>query len=468
MDLPEEVLRHVLRQLSKGPDPADVDLSFRALQLTSKALTTASNSERASIILNHDQLENAIPYLPRLTRLKAVTIMPAGGVLTEDALSVFSHHIPLLISLTLQTHYFSLDSDMQAVGAADLVLPCRGTLTHLELRNCTLMKSGPSTINLESWSLDLPLLTSFVMISDGNLLSLDLSRCPLLRDLELEVPSLATLGGLSGKQSLRTLSCSLSPDLVAGDVSGCSQLAALTLDRTPSLVSLDVSGCTALQILNLNECTRLLNVNISECGSLESLTCMHSSSLESLDIAQCSKLHTLVCTNNLSLTAMTFLNIDNNSLERLTCSRNPHLAALDLSGLYAAQEMTIVDNNTLASLSGVGLLSLHKFTCERNAALVNLQLTGSVALRELSCRDNVELTSMDVSGSVRLRTLTCLYNHSLSSLNLLGCRSLWGLDTRGCNNLKIVDISTCRSLGRVQGHRYTRGLNVLRGRYDSN
>ena len=151
--------------------------------------------------------------------------------------------------------------------------------------------------------------------TNGNIISLDVSGCTALTDLDCRNNQLTSLD-VSGCTALTYLNCSFN-QLTSLDVSNNTALTDLDCNYN-ELTSLDVSGCTALTALYCRD-NQLTSLDVSNNTALKDLACRFNQ-LTSLDVSNNTALTDLDCSDN----QLTSLDVSNNTaLTYLSCFGNP-------------------------------------------------------------------------------------------------------------------------------------------------
>ena len=160
---------------------------------------------------------------------------------------------------------------------------------------------------------------TYLVCSDNELTSLDVSTCSALTTLFCGVNPLTSLD-VSTCSALTDLSCS-DNQLTSLDVSTCSALTSLYCSGD-QLTNLNASGCTALTTLFCHW-SQLTSLDVSTCSALTNLKCF-GNQLTSLDVSTCSALMSLKCSANQltsldvsACTALTYLDCGGNQLTSL-------------------------------------------------------------------------------------------------------------------------------------------------------
>ncbi|MEW5319684.1 MAG: hypothetical protein WDW38_010823 [Sanguina aurantia] len=247
LQLPTEVLHHILGKACNSTDHADSNPSHLALRLSSKGLAAASDAARTSLTLHPSHLHDASSLLSKLTALTAVTVRSSGeDAPTTTNLGPIRSHAPHLTSLTVcgcEAYLAILDLDQ-------VLLQWKHSLTQLKLFGCVLMtdaSDGAGPPQQSPWSPDLPCLT-LLTIHRGTSTGLDLCGCPALQELELsECHWLTSIGGLPGLEALHRARLLSLPQLADVDIAGCSKLVSFSFNRNGVIGSLDLGGCPALK-----------------------------------------------------------------------------------------------------------------------------------------------------------------------------------------------------------------------------
>lgn len=150
---------------------------------------------------------------------------------------------------------------------------------------------------------------------------------------------------LSDYPSLTSFDGYHNTDLYKADVTGCPKLQRLTLDLT-NVSELDVTKCPLLMILNISD-TRITSIDVSKNPLLTQLYCSHDGSMNSEY-----KLSELDLTNNPELSALFAQNNNLTSLDVSKCTKlvdlyinNNKLTSLDLSKNASLVNVKIRYNN---------------------------------------------------------------------------------------------------------------------------
>lgn len=428
--LPADVLRTIVRLLSIDSEDQHANAALSALRLCSQSLAAATDSARLTITLHPSHIENAIPYLAKLSSLAGVVLRASTStehlIHTIPTLQPLSRVLPNLTSLTF--HSGSDVGYLELQGVEQMLLPWRHSLTHLKMYKCCMsevVEDAEDSINLIAWSLDFPSLTSLVLTHSMDMsseyselseeyeyMALNLSGCPQLRELDLRENMDLSQLQLPGSGHLCMMTCVGSNELAVLDLSGCCKLKHLECGTNTMLSSLVLDGCTALQSMTLEGNDVLVSVGLSHCVALERLVCKYNDALGSLDLTPCSSMTSVDCTSNKSLVGLT-LPHRGGKLDTLECTHNNSLASLDVSGCGA----------------------LRMLECYANPVMASLKVAGCCTLEEVVCTSNPALLCLDFSRCEALRCLILSRNCSLVKLNLLGCWELQILDQSGCDQL---------------------------------
>lgn len=457
--LPVELLNSIMQMVCADSSAAVVNQSLLALRCCSKSFAAASNSARACITLHPAHLANAAPLFSKQTSLTAITICCPPDLtphpsdtstttthiplrLSSSDLRLVSTNTPTLVSLTL-TH--GGNTRLHLLAASLTQLPWWDRLQHLTLHHCTLLTSAVvqhhiAPIELESWSPELPNLTSLVM-TYGLLTSLDLAGCPHLQEVTLECNTLLACLRLSNATSLCWFLSLQSHRLTTLDLSGCCNLHTLRLDGSLSLASLVLTGCVALRGLDCSGTACLASICLDNCTSLEHLRIDTNWELMGLDLTHCCALLTIECYGNLSLHGLDLSH--NHKLQSLALILNQVFTALDLSGCCALQTLTFCKNDSLHGLDCSELGALEQVVSTKNSILTYMSFKNCRVLQMVHFKGNEALLDVNMSGCAALHMLTCIDNHSLMSLRLSDCGSLEHLEMSGCEKLGEVDLSSC-------------------------
>lgn len=409
-DLPDELLNSIVAFVCAGREYDVMHASVMALRSCCKSLKTSSDFSRKGIVLTLHQIKPAFSYLSKLKNLSAVTIHAPLSDRWENvhdplfqSLDLLGSVISDLVSLTVHSAK-SRNICMRVFASA--LLPWRKSLRHLVLHGCTPIfcsrESGGSSINVPSWSPNIPLLETLAL-RGGAFTSLDLRCCPMLQSLELVDNDLLSDLKLPAMIRLEELICVRNEELLELDLSSSSQLRTVMCRDNLYLQNLVLTGCLSLQVLATIGNNSLVSLDLTDCGSLKTYECDSNSSLTSLDMEHCNKLQKFLLKNNGSLAQLT-VPLDS-SLEQMLCEENHALLTLDVSGLKLLQVLHCNNNHKLERLSVSLCQTLKELVCEDNPLLSVLKLSGCVALAVLHIQNNLNLTDVSIPDCKALETL---------------------------------------------------------------
>lgn len=271
--------------------------------------------------------------------------------------------------------------------------------------------------------------------------------------------------------SLTTLTCYYSLDLVNLNMQGILNLKNLTLSNT-GIINLDLHELTALENV---DCRYGTITNIKLSSSILQLVCS-GNQISSLTLQDSPNLKILDCNNN-KLTSLNFQGMTN--LDKINCSYN-NLASLELQNSFATS--LNCDNNVITSLTVRGNTKLSdlyasnnlltNFNIQDNPKLGTLNISNNLfsslsfsslpALRDLYCNDN-QLISLNLSGLDNLTNLYC-NNNLLTSLDLNPTNQIYRIFCRNNNfiSLDLQAASKLISLDIIQNSKLKQ-LNVKNG-----
>ena len=261
---------------------------------------------------------------------------------------------------------------LEVVYASNNSLSTIGNIkNNANLRMLSVNSNKLSTLELEK-------LTKLeTLYAAGNKLSkLDLSKNPLLTDVNLKDNSLSTL-----------------------DLTKNGNITSLDLTSN-GLKKVDLTSCTLLQKAMLSD-NGLTSLDLTKCGNLIELQC-ENNSLVTLDLSANKYIETL--------------NLKSNKLGALDLSLNTELISL------------YVSNNKLCSLDVGGLGKMRNLNCANNR-IYELDVSSCSALENLDCRNN-QINTINLTSAAKLRKLYC-QNNRLEKLDPSACTDL---ETLNCGN----------------------------------
>lgn len=181
-------------------------------------------------------------------------------------------------------------------------------------------------------------------------------------------------------------------------------------------------------------------LSVSNCPKLSSIY-IDNNQLYSLELSNCEELQTIHCPDgqldSLRLSGcnkLEYLNCDNNQLKTLDVSNHSELVHLSCR------------NNQIHTLNASNCTKLYSNNFYNNP-LQSLDLSNCIDLKELSLNDmndNATLRTLNVSNCSQLEKLGCIRNQ-LQMLNISGCVSLSNLQCHE-NQLQALDVSDCVKL----------------------
>lgn len=210
--------------------------------------------------------------------------------------------------------------------------------------------------------------------NDGDLTEIDVTQCPGLGSLQVQINKLTALDVTQNKDLLY-LYCSFN-----------------------EITALDISKNTNLSILQCQS-NKIKTLDVSRNKALTSLDCGFNQ-LSSLDASNLDKLEALYCDKNALQTLDCGPNLE---LSELDCGSN-QLIELDVARYTALTELHC-GNNQLRSLEVSANRNLVKLYCGGNA-LTSINIDKNTSLMEFDCGVN-QITELNVSKNTRLTSLYC-------------------------------------------------------------
>jgi hypothetical protein len=218
----------------------------------------------------------------------------------------------------------------------------------------------------------------------NNLVSLDIQKLTLLKELEINKGKLSNLD-VTGNKGLEKLTV-YENVLTSIDLLNNVNLVEATLFGN-DLIDLDISQNINLENLNIGE-NQLTNLGISANANLQVLTA-NKNSLVNLDVSQ--------------NTNLVYLNVDDNNLNTIDVSNN--LALLNIS--VGWNELTELDVSNITNL---------KYISAHNNQLVSIDVSSNNQLEQLDIHNNL-CTALNVSNNEKLMYLT-VSNNMIESIDL--------------------------------------------------
>lgn len=238
---------------------------------------------------------------------------------------------------------------------------------------------------------DLPSSVKELGLSELQIESIDLSRWPNLKNLNLQLNWLSAVD-LSALSNLRYLELSSNADLAAIDLSGCPLLETVSLGHTP-LTQIDLAGLSNLREFYAPR-TKITSFDASPASAtLEVLNIFSNFDLKELNITGCSAL------KELSISDTGIASIDLTlcpALQSLQCSNTP-MATIDLSVLPDLTTFVCSFGNNVTSLIFPSESSNLKSIKIDNMPLTSLDMGKLPSLRELWIVAT-DLERLDISG----------------------------------------------------------------------
>ncbi len=308
------------------------------------------------------------------------------------------------------------------------------------LQNIMVSQNPPLVSLNTSGCVSLNNLTLYNMIetpNSPNLLTVDISNCPLLTEFYATGSQLNSVN-LSGCVGLTYIDI-MNTQITSLDVSNLTNLVNLLCGNN-QLTSLNINGCTNLTDFNCYDNQLSGELNLSGFSQLTQLSA-YGNNFTSIDVSNCVNLNDFSfdmdeylvtlnasnCTSLVSLSANAISNAVLTSLDLTNCS----------SLLSVNYEMPQLQNISLSGCTGLTLFSNNS----PNGSLFNsLDLSGLVSLQTLYAVNNDFLTSINLNGCLNLQSVN-LYNNALTSVDFSGLPSITTINIRD-NQLTELDVST--------------------------
>ncbi|MCL2087236.1 MAG: S8 family serine peptidase [Oscillospiraceae bacterium] len=318
-------------------------------------LTSTARRGQPGVVYNPRNDRYGYGVVDSYEALKGLIIPPSGVYLTDFPDEVFRNSVLQVLNARdtskVRTQFDLIHPDIALMATTEM-LRARGGLA-ARIQNLTGIEHFTGLKILD--------------IRGNNLTTFDISKHPLLEELDCSDNYLNTLVFPTGNSRLKLLNCSTnmlstinvanSPDLVELDVS------------INNLSELDVTSNAKLEVLNCstNQLATLVLTENKELTELE----VAGNRLKELDVSQNTKLKKLVCAENL----LTELDLSNNpELESVNCNDNL-LVNLDLSASYFRLREADVRNNYMfstADVSGVNeIFTELRFAPQKNIGDIN-------------------------------------------------------------------------------------------------
>lgn len=293
--------------------------------------------------------------------------------------------------------------------------------------------------------------------SGNKVASVDVSRCPAMRVLDLH--SNAIEGTIDCRQMASLSKVDISDNKVSSlllpkhssvyeidcgynkltelDVTGLAGLDELTCSGN-ELTAIDLDGLTSLTELAVDD-NKLTTIDVSPCTALERLMAAENA-IETIDLSKNASLTGVYLQDNnltaIDITANTsvrWLNIGNNSVDRLNVTAQPNLSIL------------IAGNNKLTSIDLTANKSLSSLDLSANS-LTSVDVSAASYLSQLHIENNA-ITALNLKNNSYLYGLFCA-NNQLTELDLSANTYLQRLEAQG-NALTALDLSANTGLQEV-------------------
>ena len=175
------------------------------------------------------------------------------------------------------------------------------------------------------------------MISDSEVVQIDLSNKPNLYEVNISYNYNLTTLDLSNCTNLYILNC-YSNNLTTLDLSSCTNLNFFNCYNN-NLTALDLSSCTNLNYFYCSD-NNLTTLDLSNCTNLYYLYC-YDNNLTTLDLSSCTNLYDLYCYDNQLNNLYLGSNISGGALETYN---NPYLNCINVN------DLNYYSNNTYSSI----------------------------------------------------------------------------------------------------------------------
>lgn len=292
--------------------------------------------------------------------------------------------------------------------------------------------------HLDLSSLRLRQLPEEIATLAAQLLSLDLSRCRVLKRLNgigtltrlerLNIERCESLTSFSGIEMLE--------QLIQVNVSHCQSLTSLAgIERLSQLKQLNLSWCSELTHLSgIETLSQLTHLDLSWCSKLSGLTAIKQlSKLTHLSVSHSKILNDLTDFEHLS------------QLVQLTVTHCNALTCLDgVQYLSQLSELNVDQSEMLAELSGIETLS----------NLTKLSLNGCEALTDLTrIKALTQLTELSLDANQALKSLVDIkYLSQLTKLSIARCPTITSLaGIEYFQNLCTLNVGWCTGLTSLAG-----------------
>ncbi|WP_300748907.1 Ig-like domain-containing protein [uncultured Alistipes sp.] len=336
-------------------------------------------------------------------------------------------------------------------------------LRSLDLTRNPLLQTLDCSWNNVLSELDVTRCPELVCLKCGgnSLTALDVTQNPALEILDAEYNRFEHLD-VTQNPELRMLDVSCSSYFASTGTQTFPPIGEIDLSRNPKLEQFDCSLC-AFERLDLSSnpelthlrCARnkLSSLDVSNNTKLRTLV-VANNPIGALDVTMCPEIDTLWCEGN----GLRVLDLsESRKLTWLNCSRN-EIEELDFSntelGYLLGQENRIrridMGEKTFGAATGYLYMKLNDNCLER----LDLSRQPHLAWVEL---DNNNLQSLDVNACTRLRGMLCNDNPQLSELKFGQLSEVWEIHCSNCNLSGTLDFSGISRLSRIScdGNRLT-------------
>ena len=216
--------------------------------------------------------------------------------------------------------------------------------------------------------------------SNSKLTAIDLSKNTKLNILNINY-----------NNQIQTLDLTANNKLTSLSANSCTALLQLDLQKQMSLETLNFTGSKA-ETLNLATCYSLKSLNLSNNRVITTIDLANNASLETLNLSSCTEMATLDLTANTQLKS---LNIYNTKISDLNMAILTKLESLTCGGTVSAlTSLDLSQNTALKSLSVT------------YSGLTSLDLSALTALETLTVSNN-KWEQLDLSKNTALKSITC-------------------------------------------------------------
>ena len=255
--------------------------------------------------------------------------------------------------------------------------------------------------------------------------TLDLSRCPVLTEIQIEDSSVTEL-----------------------DFSSCTQLSVMKVSGCSSLVALNISGCTGMTYIDISN-TQLASIETSGMSNIETFICQNATNLATINLASAVNLKTLDVAGATQLAGS--LDLSNHTTLEVLDVSGLNISSLDFINPCKDSLKTLKVNETqIASFSPTNYSALKTLEC-RNTQITGFSANGST-LEYIDISENDLLTKVNVEETTYVKTLIVdecellaeLYIWDNAELETVSARNnpvLGLIMPHGSRKLKVMDLT---------------------------